>query len=328
MASASADAGGGSEHEVDDVPAGGDGSQGESDGQDQNSDSEEEGSESSSPPTPTLNLKERAVRSTAGHRAQLTSSKELEDDEAFWGHADFQDSSDDSEFEPEPEKESEESESSDSDFSKDEEDEPKQGSKEEKDKKDEVDDESAARKRAKDKMRFSPFMRSAATLAKSKAKAKARKPRVHRIVPISNRTMRGSTVEKREEIKQLAEAAAAKLQAEVSRPARAVKAKLTQKDRLEIAVHTEEMNLKELRAHLSYEEEARRRARRTLKRQYYDGPRARMVSRLAGSGQDVANSSGDLIGSRVGVESFVAFFGCDFEGALERAGCRLKKKKY
>eukprot|EP00438_Fugacium_kawagutii_P026848 Skav231913 [mRNA] locus=scaffold344:105768:113703:- [translate_table: standard] len=98
-----------------------------------------------------------------------------------------------------------------------------------------------------------------------------------------------------------------------SNSAMVVMGRLTQEQRLEEAVRTEERSREEFKV-LQSEEDERRRSRRRQRRVMYDGPRIRFVSRIS---DDVVEP---LIGGRPGVENAVHFIDCNFQDFCGGAG--------
>eukprot|EP00931_Biecheleriopsis_adriatica_P082819 TRINITY_DN56298_c0_g1_i1.p1 TRINITY_DN56298_c0_g1~~TRINITY_DN56298_c0_g1_i1.p1 ORF type:complete len:313 (+),score=84.38 TRINITY_DN56298_c0_g1_i1:74-1012(+) len=260
--------------------------------------------ESSESSEPTPNILQRKSRSTQGKSWTVLDGKQLEDDQEFWNHADFQDASSDSDFNVEDEESEAKVDSSDSDFSKHEEaEEPAEAAEEEEKERSAVRQTLPAAK--------SYFAKSLPKHRLQAAASVRKRPRPKVLSP--QRTIRQSTLRKRAERRVQEAKAAAEAEVAVPREPRPQRRQLTQQERLEEAVKTEEMNVKEFRAMRSYEEEERRRTRRGHQRLCPQGPRVRLVSRLCDGAEG-------LLGGWPGVESFLELVECDFAQLLQGGG--------
>ncbi|CAJ1395472.1 unnamed protein product [Effrenium voratum] len=135
---------------------------------------------------PPVNIHERPTRQTRGRRWTVLDGKDKVDDEDFWGRADFEDASSDSEFRAEDS--DEETEDSDLSRAKDSESEEEA----------EMPAEEGNKRAAKMKAPF-PVVRPRVPAPAPKAPRAPRAPRVVRVMPPSDRTLRQSTLEQRRE---------------------------------------------------------------------------------------------------------------------------------
>lgn len=282
----------------------------------------EESGDNSSPEVPELNIKERASRQTAGQTFSVREGKEKEDDDAFWGHEDFQDRSDDSDIEFGEEEVKSSNDSSDSDIDDSSEEVPAEeaaGAAEAEAQR--RDDEQRKRQRPKIFVPGAKKMQKPAPQRLNRPPSGDDAPKTKRkFEPApTDRARRTTTKHAAEELKErLAEREAEK--GDVVKRPRQQAPKLTQMERLDQAKLTETKNIREFQARRADEEDTRRRARRGLQRKRNLGPRVRSVSRKANDGR---------------VVNFVEFIGCglppllstpDTSGPLQRFAAPVKPK--
>lgn len=241
--------------------------------------------ESSSEELPQLNVLERRRRATAGRAGSAKDGKELEDDEAFWGHDEWADRSNDSEV-AFSSSDMHSADSSDSDF--DAPSEVKDNSGDEAAKAEDAVRETKVRRCLLPKRvakRPTPRKKTAAPPAKTDAK-----PRKTREVngadaspEVKARTVRNST---RRQTVQATERAVTR-EAKPAQRARASRApRLTQMQRLEEAARTEERSRAELQAMQELAAADPRQVQsRGKNRKRCQGPRIRWVSRRLINGE-------------------------------------------
>jgi len=265
---------------------------------------------------PVLNLLERRSRNTSGRNSSVLVGKALEDDQTFWGHADFQDESSDSAVSFSSGVLEKNEDSSDSDFdqndgeSGDSTEEAVQTNRKMFNKRD------VSEERANKKRRLLP---PGVATGRAASKSGVTKGATHRsntsratdtgacspskpFVPVDNRVIRESTKKKRAEM----EARTALRQEAASRTVRQQRKapRLTQRQRLEEAVRTEEKNLQDLRAMRGWKDDTKQNSGWCRQRKRHTGPRTIFVSRLGADGE-VVNS--------------VEFIGCDLPDLFQNA---------
>eukprot|EP00439_Symbiodinium_sp_Y106_P043525 s3346_g5.t1 len=247
---------------------------------------------------PEQNIQDRPTRQTRGQRAVLD-GKDRRDDEDFFANAGFRDASSDSDFNDHEDSDDTQA----TDFSQAQDDASAE----------EPPREAPVRARKKPMLPPSrpPAPSGSGPAGSSEGTAPAR--RVRRRIPQlllrSNRILRKSTMEIRAHRELKAGQAHPRRQSLQAKP----EAKpLTQEERLQEAVRTEERNRQQFQQLQSDEDEKRRSSKRA-RRTKFAGPRLRFVSRLSDSGQDMAK---DAIGARPGVESYVELIDCDVSDFL------------
>lgn len=317
-------------------PGGATGSRGGGSSSDSGSGAGESDDESSASAVPSLNLHERPARSTAGRSSVVREGKALEDDEAFWGRcqsawADASSSDSELSFGSSALNKDDDSADSDIDRSDEEADSaPLQGQEPEEPKRRKrpplfataAGRLAAAGRGARRGGRGRGAARAAdagagASAANAEEEEGATTPprrRLRRTPLPCARELRASTRQQREMVEARAAAVQEAPAAACGRGRRgrlAGQPRLTQQQRLEEAATTEERNLRELRALREAGLLAKDQGPKVAQRRRYDGPRVRLVSRLATAGEAPA-----LIGSRLGTENFVEFIGCGLPAVL------------
>jgi len=290
--------GGDDEWEKEDNEVGGE-DEGHEDGNENMDEEEEEASgESSSAeivdvPLQTVN---RARRFTAGTNSTFRQGKAEEDHNAFWGHEEWADSSDDEEFEVSEKALSDLPDSSDSDFDS------TAGAAEDAAEQEGADE----RKPNKGKL---PLPGSAASdrglkfdeygMEIQKKVRRQFKPPPRPSNRFKRETTQQQTADSSDRAASREEGKAPSQQRRPRPPSR-----FTQQQRLEEAARTEEKNLADLRAMKDWEAESRRLGDQGVRRKRLeDRPRVRTVSKRGRTGEAI---------------SFVEFVGCDLPEVLRR----------